>query len=278
MSPVELIQNLTRSQLDEMVEDFNRLLVRRRKLSAEGKPTSSILPARKYQPVFHALGHAQAATNRGEKSQAHFMNGVAAAFYGIVRLAEAGELKATLAPRLGLSVPASEEHESAGDPARKESPMLEAKARFTFDDLVEFFTADDVKFRSDEDKGIILAGFGDKKHAPVYLMARVDQERQTMHLSFRLPFTAPEEKRGDIAEAVTRANYGLTIGGFEMDMRDGELNYKVSVPIDEAMLSHSQLRHCMVASLSTINRYMPAYFQIIFNGVPAEDAIEACER
>ncbi len=81
-----------------------------------------------------------------------------------------------------------------------------------------------------------------------------------------------------MAEAVTRANYGLAIGGFEMDMRDGELNYKVCIPIDEAMLSHSQYRHCMAASLLTIKRYMPAYFQIIFNGVSAEDAIEACER
>jgi hypothetical protein len=140
MSPVETLQSLTHSQLHEMLDDFHRLLVRRGKLSAEGKPTSSILPARKYQPVFHALGHAQAATNRGEDSQVHFMNGVAAAFYGIIRLAEAGELKATLGLRLGLSNPASEEPESVGDPTGKETHMSEITAQFTFEDLAEFFT------------------------------------------------------------------------------------------------------------------------------------------
>lgn len=39
--------------------------------------------------------------------------------------------------------------------------------------------------------------------------------------------TVPEDYRPDVAEYVTRANYGMKNGNFEMDYKDGEVRFKL---------------------------------------------------
>jgi hypothetical protein len=47
-------------------------------------------------------------------------------------------------------------------------------------------------------------------------------------LIYTTPLLAvPEDKRPAVCEFITRANYGLPAGNFEMDWSDGELRYKV---------------------------------------------------
>ena len=42
------------------------------------------------------------------------------------------------------------------------------------------------------------------------------------------PIKVPEDKRSEIAEFITPANYGLNHGNFEMDFDDGEIRYKTT--------------------------------------------------
>jgi len=44
------------------------------------------------------------------------------------------------------------------------------------------------------------------------------------------PMSADEQTRPVVVEYITRANYGVRNGNFEMDYRDGEIRYKVYVP------------------------------------------------
>ena len=39
---------------------------------------------------------------------------------------------------------------------------------------------------------------------------------------------APEARRAAVAEFITRVNYGMVLGNFEMDYSDGEIRYKTS--------------------------------------------------
>ena len=76
------------------------------------------------------------------------------------------------------------------------------------------------------------------------LECRIEKVRLTVVVNNRhtLVYTTllqavPEEKRSAVAEFITRANYGLPGGNFEMDWRDGELRYKVF--LDQMMLIRS---------------------------------------
>lgn len=203
---------------------------------------------------------------------------MAAAFYGLIRLADAQDLEKELGPRLGMVGPDSRRQQAAGQPARKDIFMSEVQTQFKFEDLVGFFEADDVPFIADSVKGVGTATFCSRRHGTVNLLAEVDDERKVMVLSFHIPITVPEERRADMAEAITRVNYRLLMGSFEMCMRYGEVNFKLAIPFDDAALSLKQFRSCMGAASSTLDHYVPAFFKILFGGVSAEEAIDECDN
>jgi len=39
-----------------------------------------------------------------------------------------------------------------------------------------------------------------------------------------------------VNEFLTRANYGLNIGNFEMDFQDGEIRFKTAIDVEEVIL------------------------------------------
>src|SRR5688500_12466181 len=58
-----------------------------------------------------------------------------------------------------------------------------------------------------------------------------------LHCYSVLPTIVPQEKQREVMEYLTRANYGLSIGNFEMDLRDGEIRYKSSVDMADGELT-----------------------------------------
>src|SRR3954467_14939357 len=59
-----------------------------------------------------------------------------------------------------------------------------------------------------------------------FAQVRVDLEQFIFYVV--MPVRAPAQMRLAVAEYITRANYGLRIGNFEMDFDDGEVRYKSS--------------------------------------------------
>jgi hypothetical protein len=62
---------------------------------------------------------------------------------------------------------------------------------------------------------------------------------------------APEAARLRVAEFITRANYGLRIGNFELDFGDGEVRYKTSIDY-----SGTTLLPCLIRNVA-YTRYAP---------------------
>jgi len=78
-------------------------------------------------------------------------------------------------------------------------------------------------------------------------------------------FNVPKGRRQAVAELITRANFGLLVGGWDMDMNDGEIRYRSSTPFDEGeVLPREVLRHTFYANLSTFERYFPAICKCAF--------------
>lgn len=92
-----------------------------------------------------------------------------------------------------------------------------------------------------------------------------------------LPVKVPEKFRPQICEYITRANYGLTVGNFEMDLHDGELRYKMTLlPNDLLKDEESAYRNMGVLLTLGANmwtRYGDNMAPLIF-GFPQELSIE----
>jgi hypothetical protein len=91
------------------------------------------------------------------------------------------------------------------------------------------------------------------------------------------PTRAPEETRHAVAEYITRANYGLRIGNFEMDFSDGEVRYKSSLDFEAATLTPELIKNTIYPAVQTMDRYLPGLMAVVYGGKPAADAIEEVE-
>lgn len=91
-------------------------------------------------------------------------------------------------------------------------------------------------------------------------------------------FRVPEEERITICEALNRANYGLRIGAFEMDMRDGEVVFRIGMHCHAAPPDTGLVERMIRTSIDTFERYAPAFMRIIYAQASPAEAIEEVER
>jgi len=69
-----------------------------------------------------------------------------------------------------------------------------------------------------------------------------------------MPRKAPNARLAQVAEYLTRANYGLLVGNFELDLSDGEIRYKVSIDAEDISEVAGAMRNMMRANLRTFER------------------------
>ncbi len=81
----------------------------------------------------------------------------------------------------------------------------------------------------------------------------------------------PAERRAAVAEFLTRVNYVMTIGNFEMDYDDGEVRYKTSVDVEGDRLSIAMTRQLFALNVATMDLFLPGIEAVIRgDGSPAE--------
>jgi hypothetical protein len=88
----------------------------------------------------------------------------------------------------------------------------------------------------------------------------------------------PEDDRPAVSEFITRANYGMRIGNFEMDYSDGEVRYKTSLDFEGELLTPNLIRHAIYPSVLTMDRYLPGLLKVVYGGRTPFEAIEEIER
>lgn len=91
------------------------------------------------------------------------------------------------------------------------------------------------------------------------------------------PQFAAEDRRVAVAEYLMRANYGLSIGNFEMDFDDGEVRFRTGIDVEGDRLSPALLKSLIYSNWVTMDRYLPGLQAVIANQVSPAQAIEQAE-
>lgn len=108
--------------------------------------------------------------------------------------------------------------------------------------------------------------------------AEFNEEQQIFYFYSYFPINVPEAKRVLMAEFITRANYGLRIGNFEMDFEDGELRYRTSLDVENDQLSLSLVSNLVYSNVWTMDRYLPGLFEVVYGTSSPEEAIQKVEQ
>ena len=107
--------------------------------------------------------------------------------------------------------------------------------------------------------------------------AHVNEENQQASFYSIYPVRTPAGRRMAMAELITRINYGMAIGNFEMDFDDGEVRYKTSLDVTDDRLSFALLTQMCEANLYLMDRYYPAVQAVMEKGAAPVDALNSIE-
>ena len=129
---------------------------------------------------------------------------------------------------------------------------------------------------ADQNDELVLLRFG-SEHGDQKMFLLIEEGRLLQSVVYPAIRIA-EGSRSDVAIAVARANYGLKIGNFELDMNDGELRYQAALPFEGELPGDHVLERIVYVGLSMMNRYMPAFLSVIYGNEPAKDAIALVEK
>ena len=74
----------------------------------------------------------------------------------------------------------------------------------------------------------------------------------------------PEDRRREFAEAVVRANYTLMLGRFDLDLRDGEMEFHNCMPVAGGEITTEQFGDLLYSSIVTADRYARAFYRLLY--------------
>jgi len=138
--------------------------------------------------------------------------------------------------------------------------------------VLKFFSDDEWPFSRLGERPILRTGFaGDNGEWTCYAQVQEEQERFIFYSV--CPVKAPEEKRPAMAEFLTRVNYGLVIGNFEMDFSDGEIRSKTSADFEGDRASVAVIKTLVYANVLTMDLYLPGIMSVLYGDVSPAQAI-----
>lgn len=143
-----------------------------------------------------------------------------------------------------------------------------------------FLKEDDWHFSFDEQKDSFRFGLSLKgKLRNVKYSVHVREDDYSVYVTS--PLSADADDNDMIirmSEFICRANYGLIRGSFELDVRDGEIQFKFYVPCNDSVPSNKTIGESIYIPMQMFKKYGDGIVSIIFTDTTAEEAIMKCEN
>jgi hypothetical protein len=142
--------------------------------------------------------------------------------------------------------------------------------------LIDFFSADGWPYEQlAEDTVLRLPFQGMAGNWLCFAQAREDQSQFVFYSVY--PVLVPAARRAAMAELLTRANYGLVLGNFELDYNDGEVRFKTSLDVEGAELNPPLIQACVYANVIMMDQYMPGIVALLAEGLEPTEALARVE-
>ena len=146
------------------------------------------------------------------------------------------------------------------------------------EEIEQFLRDDDWRFDPADENGMIRLSVSLKCK---FSKCRVNiQVRKNSYLIVSsLPITADEASRPAVMEFLTRANYGLILGHFEMDLSDGEVRYKCAQYCgnENVLISGEIIKETLYVGLSMLERYGTPLLEVMMGITAPLDALKKAE-
>lgn len=149
-------------------------------------------------------------------------------------------------------------------------------SKLVADSVLSFFDDHKINYDFDEETGIIITNFPTRfKIGTLDFRIRFLADGYISHATARI--SADEASREKVAEYLTRANYGLRMGNFEMDFRDGEIRFKSFCRSGDIALNEDQITDSFLLAIVQFDIYGDNLLAVLFGMKEPAEAIEDAE-
>jgi hypothetical protein len=109
-------------------------------------------------------------------------------------------------------------------------------------------------------------------------IAQVVEEENLFLFYSACPVEAPEAQRPAVAELLSRLNFNLKVGDFEMDFADGHIRYRTSIDITGHTLGALLINQVVYTNVLTMDRYLPLIKAVIQGSMSPGEAAAAARN
>jgi hypothetical protein len=99
------------------------------------------------------------------------------------------------------------------------------------------------------------------------------EDSRTLVCTTRCPVLIPETARGRAMQFITRANFGMFYGSFELDLDDGILLFRTNCAVCDGALTTDMVKHMASAGAWSFDRYLPRLLEVVFGKRRVRDAV-----
>jgi|GEM_PF-3273800 len=145
------------------------------------------------------------------------------------------------------------------------------------DVIVNFFQNDDWKFSQLPGKACLRMGVK-AENGEWECLAQAREEQEQFIFCSICPEEVPENKRLSVAEFLMRANWGLQIGKFTMNLENGEVRYETYINVKGDRLSLPLIKNVVYINILTMDRYLPGIVSVTRGSISPEKVIGQIEK
>ena len=146
-----------------------------------------------------------------------------------------------------------------------------------FEVVLAFFQDNHWTFSQHETEPILRMGYQGENGEWTFLAKVIENPSHLVFYSL-CPVNVPPKKRLEMAEFLTKVNYGFVVGNFEMDYEDGEVRYKTyGIDGDNNPLDSEIIAKLIYVNVMTMDKYLPGIMSVLYANLPINQIIEQLE-
>ncbi len=134
-------------------------------------------------------------------------------------------------------------------------------AKATFATLCQTLDNNDWSYKKNEEALSIECG-AQGEDLPMEFNIKVDADRMLVMLLSHLPFVIAEDKRLDIAVAVSAVNNALVDGCFDYDIASGHMFFRMTNSFIESRIAEEVFAYMLFCSCQTIDEYNDKFLML----------------
>ena len=134
-----------------------------------------------------------------------------------------------------------------------------------FEKIADYMASSRQHFESEPDGGLIVAHIGGEHGTwHTYIQITDDDEARRVVIHAHLQALIAASTRKQVAELLTRINYDLVIGNFELGLHDCETLFKTSVDLADSQLTLAMFERMYQLNCQVMNEHYGQIWNVAF--------------